>query len=486
MRRLVRQGAATTWLVTFTLLTRAWIASFESLVGRKRLLRYAARDVPSIEARLMSSQAAVVDPPAQVRPSESPRAPDRLDVVRNRPLMTLMLGHLTVDMYAGVLPVLYPLLTEKFDLKLSTVGFVALAYSGMASISQPLFGWIADRHGTRLIGLCLMWTAAAFSVLGFAPNFETLIVIAALAGIGSGAYHPMGALNASAVIPEGQRNTAMAVYVTGGTLGIGIGPLIGAALFALLGIHGTVPMILPGMAIAIWMLFEMRTISKHLVRRPRKGAVAAPPIPVGPLAVVIGMMMLRAWTMFGIQSFIPTWYEDLGYHASFYSSLATVLLLTSALGTIGSGSLADRFSRRTLLMISSILSVPSILLFAQFPGWPAFGSATLIGLLAASTGPLLLVIAQQLMAGRAGMASGLILGLGFVMGAIGVPIMGAIADAHGIQNAMRFQAVVAAGTIVLAWFLPTEARIRELVAAPPRAATAQPQTAVIGTRGDGD
>ncbi|MEA2523634.1 MAG: transporter, family, fosmidomycin resistance protein [Thermomicrobiales bacterium] len=415
-----------------------------------------------------------------------PELTGRLDVVRNRPLLTLMLGHLTVDMYAGVLPVLYPLLTEKFDLKLSTVGLVALAYSGMASLSQPLFGWIADRHGTRLIGLSLMWTAATFAVLGFVPNFEMLIVVAALAGIGSGAYHPMGALNASAVIAEGQRNTAMSIYVTGGTLGIAIGPLIGAALFALLGVHGTVPMILPGMAIAVWMLFEMRTISQRIIRRPRKGAAAAPPIPLGPLSVVIGLMMLRAWTMFGIQSFIPSWYENLGYHASFYSALATTLLLTSALGTIGSGSLADRYGRRILLIISSVLSVPCILLFAQFPGWPAFGSAALIGLLAASTGPLLLVIAQQLMAGRAGMASGLILGLGFVMGAIGVPIMGAIADAHGIQNAMRFQAVVAASTIFLAWFLPTEGRIRALIAPHTGAGTAVANPAVAGVRGDGD
>jgi FSR family fosmidomycin resistance protein-like MFS transporter len=416
-----------------------------------------------MSATTTASTEAVSSPSA---PKMPPTAPGRLDVVRNRPLLTLMLGHLTVDMYAGVLPVLYPLLTEKFDLKLSTVGFVALAYSGMASLSQPLFGWIADRYGTRLIGLCLMWTASMFAVLGFAPNFHTLMMLAALAGIGSGAYHPMGALNASAVISEAQRNTAMSIYVTGGTLGIAIGPLIGAALFALLGVHGTVAMIVPGLSIALWLLVEMRTISRRLVRRPRTAAAAPPPIPVGPLTVVIGMMMLRSWTMFGIQSFIPTWYKDLGYHAAFYGSLATTLLLTSALGTIGSGSLADRYGRRILLMTSSVLSVPCILLFAQFPGWPAFGSAALIGLLAASTGPLLLVIGQQLMAGRAGMASGLILGVGFVMGAIGVPLMGAIADAHGIQNAMRFQALVAAGTIVLAWFLPTEGRIRELIELP--------------------
>ena len=35
-------------------------------------------------------------------------------VLRNRPLLTLMFGHFTVDMYVGLLPVLYPLLTDRF------------------------------------------------------------------------------------------------------------------------------------------------------------------------------------------------------------------------------------------------------------------------------------------------------------------------------------------------------------------------------------
>jgi FSR family fosmidomycin resistance protein-like MFS transporter len=373
-----------------------------------------------------------------------------------------MLGHLTVDMYVGVLPLIYPLLTEKFHLDLKTVGLVSLAYSGFASISQPLFGWVADRFGTRLIGLALFWTAITYASMGFASSFTMLVVLAGLAGIGSGAYHPLGALNASAVIPDAQRNTAMSIYVTGGTIGVAMGPLIGAALFHFFGMRGTAVMFIPGATIAVWLLFQMRTISQRIVRHVRTAQEKLPPVPVGPLVIVIAYMMLRSWTLFGIQAFIPIWYEDLGFHAEFYGPLATVLLLASALGAIGSGTLADRHGRRAVLLVSSSLSVPLIILFAQFPGWSGFVTAALMGLFFASAGPLLLVIAQQLMAGRAGMASGLILGLGFVMGAIGIPVMGAIGDAYGIQNAMRFQAIVAACTVLLAWLLPTEQRIKEL------------------------
>jgi FSR family fosmidomycin resistance protein-like MFS transporter len=211
------------------------------------------------------------------------------------------------------------------------------------------------------------------------------------------------------------------------------------------------------------MLLEMRTLA--VPPPPRRAAgFKLPPIPIKPLAVIIGLMMLRSWTLFSIQAYIPSWYKELGYSASFYSLLATTLLLSSAVGTIGSGTLADKHGRKIVMLISSIASVPAILLFAQFPGWFGFVAAFLIGFLAASTGPLLLVMAQQLMQGRAGVASGLILGLGFVMGAIGVPVMGAIGDAIGLQGAFRVQAIIASAAILLSLLVPTERALERLTA----------------------
>ena len=73
------------------------------------------------------------------------------DFLRNRALITLMVGHLTVDSYVGVIPVLFPVLIGRFQLSLATVGLVSLAYSGMAAVSQPLFGVVADRFGNLIL-----------------------------------------------------------------------------------------------------------------------------------------------------------------------------------------------------------------------------------------------------------------------------------------------------------------------------------------------
>ena len=414
--------------------------------------------------------------PAASRRRGHPGRGSRLGILRDRVLLSLTLGHFTIDMYAGVLPVLYPLLREEFDLSYKTVGLVSLAYTGVAALAQPLFGWIADRFGTRYLGATLLWTACTFATLGFAPSFEVLVAMAALAGLGSAAYHPLGALAASAAIPADRRNTGMSLYISGGTLGVASGPLIGGILFDLLGREGTAAMVVPGAVIAAFLLREVRATRGGGAegRRGGEGDVhrptASPPHrpPLVPLAATVGVMMLRAWTVFGIQAFIPTWYESLGYDAAFYSALATTVVLSGAAGNVGWGSLADRYGRRAVVIATLVLTIPAVLLFAQFTGPIAFVFAALVGFLAASTGPLMLVTAQQLMRGRAGLASGLILGLAFVTGAIGVPVIGAIADAFGMQAAMRSQALVALLTIGVAWLLPTEQRLEELARLAPR------------------
>jgi FSR family fosmidomycin resistance protein-like MFS transporter len=112
-----------------------------------------------------------------------------------------------------------------------------------------------------------------------------------------------------------------------------------------------------------------------------------------------------------------------------------------------------------VILVTLVLSLPAILLYTAFPGPWAFASAILIGFLAASTAPLMILMAQQLMADRAGLASGLVLGLGFVTGAIGIPINGAIADSIGLQKSLMTHVVLVIVTIGIAWLLPGEAEM---------------------------
>ena len=386
------------------------------------------------------------------------------EYLRNGKLLTLMLGHLTVDSYVGVIPILYPLLIGRFKLSLATVGLVSLAYSGMAAISQPLFGLIADRFGTRFTGLALAWTAITFSVVGFVNSFPLLLGLALASGLGSGAFHPLGALDVRGLLPTWRRSFGMSIYVTAGTVGVAAGPLIGIALFGAFGMHGTGLLVIPGLATGGYLLWRMRDRAAIATAAIRQAAGSSQAVPLFALAAVIGVMMSRSWTVNVFQAFTPTWYRQLGYGPEFYGPLATTLVLASAVGTVGCGSLADRYGRRTVILATLVLSVPAVLLFTLYPGPWAFGTAILIGVLAASTAPLMLLMAQQLMASRAGLASGLVMGLGFVTGAIGVPINGAIADAIGLQKSLMSHVILVILTIGIAWFLPREDEIERYAA----------------------
>jgi MFS transporter, FSR family, fosmidomycin resistance protein len=395
---------------------------------------------------------------------------------KNRALVTLMVGHFTVDSYVGVLPVLYPLLIGRFNLSLGTVGLVTLAYTGMASISQPAFGLIADRWGTRFTGLALIWTAASFAAVGFAPSYPALLAIAFISGAGSGAFHPFGALTVRGLLPSRAMSTGMSVYVTGGTVGVAAGPIIGVIAFNVFGTRGTALMLIPGLASAVFLLVAMRG-RPEVTLRPKRQAGPGAGVALVPLLATIGVMASRSWTTTTLQAFTPTWYHLLGYGPWFYGPLATTIVLASAVGTVGCGSLADRYGRRTVTLASLVLSVPAVALFVLFPGPLGFLWGVLVGVSAASTAPLMLLLAQELMAGRAGLASGLIMGLGFVTGAIGTPITGVIADHFGLQAGLALQVAVVVVTIPIALLLPSEARLRRLHDAP---AAAPSQALVTG------
>jgi len=389
--------------------------------------------------------------------------------LRDGKLITLMLGHLTVDSYVGIIPVLYPVLIGRFDLNFATVGLISLAYSGTAAISQPLFGVIADRYGTRLTGVSLVWTAVTFALVGFVPTFPLLVALACASGLGSGAFHPFGALDVRALLPKRSRSAGMSIYVTAGTVGVAIGPLIGIALFTWFGLHGTGWLVIPGIATGAYLLWRMRNAAPSGAAERKAAPAPRQVVPMLAIAAVIGVMMSRSWTVYVFQSFTPTWYKGLGYGPGFYGPLVTTLVLSSAIGTVGCGALADRYGRRTVIIGTLILSIPAVLLYTLFPGPWGFVTGIAIGFLAASTAPLMLLMAQQLMASRAGLASGLVMGLGFVTGAVGVPINGAIADAIGLQKSLMTHVILVVVTIGIAWLLPTEPEMEaySAAAAPP-------------------
>ena len=377
-------------------------------------------------------------------------------ILANGALVTLMLGHFTNDMFGGVLPMLYPEAKDRFGIGNAEVGLVTLAYTGASSLSQPFFGYLTDRHGRRWFApAVLLWGACWVSLYGFAGSFAVFVALAGLAGLASGAYHPFGASNAAAVTDEGGRNTALSVYTVGGTTGYALGPLVGVALLEIFGPEGTAALLLPGVVAAALIYAQMGRVER--ARRRPVVLVAPPPIQWPIMARVVGLVMLRAWAILVVVQFVPIWYDELGYGGATYGALTTTIIFAGVVGTLIGGMLADRVGQRTVIFASLLLAIPPLLLFAGLPGPLAFLTGALFGVCADASLSVTLVSAQRLMPGRTGVASGMILGLGFITGGIGVPLTGSLADAIGMQAAIASLALLLVAGAALGWSIPRTA-----------------------------
>jgi MFS transporter, FSR family, fosmidomycin resistance protein len=378
-------------------------------------------------------------------------------LLTNGALVTLMLGHFTNDMFGGVLPMLYPSAKERFDLGNGQIGLITLAYTGTSSLSQPFFGYLSDRHGRRWFApAMLIWGAVWVSLYGFAGSYAAFLGLAALAGLASGAYHPFGASNAAAVSDERGRNSALSIYTVGGTSGYALGPIVGVILLGLFGVKGTGFLIVPGLVFAALIYSQMGRVERA---RKRLVAAAQAPAPIDwpVLSRVVGLVMLRAWVMLAVIQFIPIWYDELGYGRATYGALSTCIILAGVIGTLGGGMVADRLGARTVMVVSLVLAVPPLLIFAGFPGPIAFAAGILFGIFGDGSLSVTLVAAQRLMPGRTGVASGMILGIGFITGGIGVPLTGRLADATSIPTAIAVLSILLLAAAALGWTIPRSA-----------------------------
>ena len=371
-----------------------------------------------------------------------------------------MLGHFSNDMLGGVLPILFPVMKLQFGLTNAQMGLVTLAFTAMASLTQPLFGYFSDTHGRRwYVPVTLIWGATCAALYGFAGSYGIFIALAGLAGIGSGAFHPLGASGAAAVSRDEHRNAAMSWYTVAGSCGYALGPIIGALLLAAFGAEGTVWLVIPGFTAAALIWSQMRVVerareAKALVAR---AAHAAPRW--RDLSRVILVTMLRSWVFLSVLQMTPLWYAELGFERSFYGPLASLIIVGGALGTLIGGGFADRIGQKRVIAGTLALTIPALLLYVAFPGPQALLLGALFGFFADASLSVTLVMAQRLVPGRIGVASGVILGLGFVTGGIGVPITGRIADLFGMPIALASLTGLLVAATLVALTIPADREV---------------------------
>lgn len=380
-----------------------------------------------------------------------------MSLLKNRILLAATFGHFSVDMYSGMVPLILLVLTGPLRLSYAQVGFVSMCYSLAGSLSQPPFGWLGDRRGSRpmaVVGVAVI--AVTVGVMRFVDNYIVLLVLAILAGLGSGAFHPQGAMLA-AQTPAAQRGSAASIFMLGGNSGYAFGPLFGAAVFGLAGSYMPETLAVLGFAQAaliFWLLAErQRQFNNGTNTKVMAATVMAPLAVILPLTLVI---FFRSWTSAAVAIYVPQVFKAFGYSNGEAGAVLSAVLFPLAIGGLIGGTLSDRIGRRRVLIVSTAISAPAFWMLFQSTGLAAFVWAAVAGAAIGASVPVTLVMAQSLLPRGLGLMSGIVLGFNFTAGAVGVAISGVAADQIGLLPTMNLNAALPLLAAGLAFFLPDD------------------------------
>ena len=169
------------------------------------------------------------------------------------------------------------------------------------------------------------------------------------------------------------------------------------------------------------------------------------------------MIALRSFVYFGLVTFIPLYFvDDLHVSKAFGNIALAAMLLGGACGTLIGGRLADHFGRRTVLTELDAALPPLIVgLLVSGPAL-AVVFAALAGAATIATFAVTIVMGQEYLPGRLGVAAGVTIGLSIGLGGVGAPLLGLIADAHGLRAVFELIAVLPLLALGLVWALPRQ------------------------------
>lgn len=379
-----------------------------------------------------------------------------LQLLRNKALMAVTVGHFSVDMYSGMLPLILVALTVPLGLSYAQIGLVSTFFTLTSSLTQPFFGWLADRWGGRALaagGVILI--AMAMGAMRLVESYTLLLLLAPLAGIGSAAFHPQGAANA-ALASGKQKATGLSLFMLGGNSGFATGPVVARAAFTAVGQGAILMLTSVGFLLGLVQLFAAPGI--HKAQTSGKASTATlndhRPMALAAAVALLLVIFMRQWVHSSLSTYLPQWAIAQGYSVEFASNLMFAMLFPLAFGGLIGGFLSDRIGRKPIIVTSLFFIAPLLLLLLNSMGPLAFFVAPVLGMMIGASFPITLVMAQELLPRGIGVMSGLALGFTFIAGGIGVAISGWLADRIGLTPMLIGIALIGFSGALAALALP--------------------------------
>jgi FSR family fosmidomycin resistance protein-like MFS transporter len=387
------------------------------------------------------------------------------DGVDRRGIVVLSMGHVAADLFQGSVPALLPFLIRDRGYSYGAAAALFLMASLGSSLLQPLLGVYADRvRASWLMPGGLLLAAGGLSLAGLTDSYAATAGALLLGGFGVAAFHPEAVRFASHV-SAARRGAGISVFAVGGVAGFALGPILTTPVVVTLGLSGT-PIVGAVIAVAgVMLLWSLRYLERF--RGEQEAAVA---LAVAtrrnewrPFGLAAGAATARAVVGFGLQTFVPLYFvAELASTEALGNTAVAIMLVTSALGTLVGGRMADRYGFRAIVVWSLLLEVPLVLVLPLVGTGGAYALMAAIGVVGGANFYPLVVIAQNALPRYLGLAAGVVLGLAIGVGAGVVALLGVLADAAGLTTALWVVGGMQALSFFLAAGLPRERRREEV------------------------
>jgi MFS transporter, FSR family, fosmidomycin resistance protein len=381
------------------------------------------------------------------RKMNSPKAATArpLEQVNYKSVALLSAAHLCDDVNQGVLPAMLPFFIGTYHLTYAAAAGLVLAQTLSSSVVQPLFGLWADRRSSPWLipgGMSLAGLGVAAS--GLAPTYTWIFVSIAISGFGISAFHPEAARRVR-YLSGSRQATTMSLFTVGGMVGFALGPLFITPTLMALGTRGALVLALPVLVMAVVLTVNLhRLVAVEPAKPGIKGSVLVDRDEQwGDFVRLTTVVVLRSIAFFGLSTFLPIYWTANLHGTKTGGGMALTALATSvALGTLIGGRLADRYGRKTVIAGSLAAFVPLLLIFVNSRIFVAAIMLLPIGIAVAAANSVVVVMAQDYLPNRIGLAAGVTLGLSMTIGGMLTPVLGTIADHYGLTAAMLLVALV--------------------------------------------
>ena len=379
------------------------------------------------------------------------------------------LGHFIIDLYMNLLPPILPLISRNMGLSLALAATVLSAKSITSSFLQPYLGYLIDQKQNKwLLPVSVLWVTVTMGLVGVVDNYYLLLILSALSGIGSALYHPLGSTYSN-LFAEHNKGLAVSIFSTGGSLGFAVAPAIVMPVVIYFGLSGTLLLMLPGLAATLlfilFNIYYLKETEPVVTKRSgdRKDKVLAISTnrsrlsgfqrvgkhKLAAVTVLSLIVILRSIVHSGMVTFLPYYFQQLGYNELVGGRWLSLFLLCGALAGVFGGYISDRYEREKVTVISLIAAACFLFIFLNSAG--LFSLIVLIvsgGMLLLSI-PVTIIYAQEILPGNKGFVAGLMMGLCYGIAGLTIAPLGIAADLWGLKWVMGlFVILLLAGTLL--------------------------------------